>query len=53
MERDEIKLRERINRLLEAYSFEEFLDINELSQEDVLVILIRDYGYTFPDMEPC
>lgn len=52
MERDELQLRERISRLLEAYSLEELLEYNELTEEDLLVLLIRDFSFDIPDMEP-
>lgn len=52
MERDELQLRERIARLLEAYSLEELLEYNEMSEEDLLVVLIGEFGFNIPDMEP-
>jgi hypothetical protein len=52
MERDELQLRERITRLLEAYSLEELLQYNEMSEEDLLVVLISEFGFDIPDMEP-
>ena len=51
MERDEIQLRERIEKLLEIYSFEDILEHNDLSLEDVLVFLHNEYGLTFPTLE--
>ena len=52
MERDELQLRERIARLLEAYSLEELLEFNEMSEEDLLVVLISSYGFDIPNVEP-
>lgn len=52
MERDELQLRERIARLLEAYSLEELLEYNEMTEEDLLVVLISGFDFTIPDMEP-
>ena len=52
MERKELLLRERIQRLLATYSFEELLDFNETSEEDILVFLYFEYGFQFPDAEP-
>jgi hypothetical protein len=51
MERDELKLRERIEKLLEIYSLEEILEHNDLSVEDILVYLYNEYGLTFPPLE--
>ena len=52
MERDELLLRERISKLLEAYSLEELLEYNEMTEEDLLVILINEFGFDIPNMEP-
>jgi hypothetical protein len=52
MERDELRLRERIARLLETYSLEELLEYNEMTEDDLLVLLISSYDFSIPDMEP-
>lgn len=52
MERDELNLRERIEKLLEIYDFEDILEHNDLSIEDVLVFLYCEYGLDFPPLEP-
>lgn len=49
MERKELFLRERIQRLLESYSFEEILDFNDMSEEDVLLFLYLEYGLKLPE----
>lgn len=49
MERKELYLRERIRRLLEVYSFEEILEFNEATEEDILVFLYFEYGLKFPE----
>jgi hypothetical protein len=51
MERDELKLRERIEKLLEIYSFEDIIEQNDLTIEDILVFLYNEYGLTFPPLE--
>jgi hypothetical protein len=52
MERKELLLRERIQRLLATYSFEDLLDYNEATEEDILVFLYFEYGFQFPEAEP-
>lgn len=52
MERKELQLRERIQRLLETYTFEEILEFNDTTPEDILVFLYFEYGLTFPENEP-
>lgn len=52
MERKELHLRERIQRLLATYSFEEILEYNNATEEDVLVFLYFEYGLQFPEQEP-
>ena len=49
MERDELRLRERIARLLETYSLEELLEYNEMTEDDLLVLLISSYDFSIPD----
>lgn len=49
MERKELFLRERIQRLLETYSFEDILEFNEATEEDILVFLYFEYGLKFPE----
>lgn len=52
MERKELFLRERIQKLLETYSFSELLEYNDATEEDILVFLYFEYGLTFPEQEP-
>jgi hypothetical protein len=52
MERKELHLRERIKKLLQTYSFEEILEYNNETEEDVLVFLYYEYGLQFPEQEP-
>lgn len=52
MERKELYLRERIQKLLETYTFEELLEYNEATEEDILVFLYFEYGFKFPEAEP-
>lgn len=49
MERKELHLRERIQRLLESYSFEDILNFNDMTEEDVLLFLYFEYGLKFPE----
>ena len=49
MERKELLLRERIQRLLEVFSFEQILEFNDLTEEDTLVFLYLEYGLQFPE----
>lgn len=49
MERKEIFLRERIQRLLETYTFSEILEFNEMTEEDTLLFLYFEYGLQFPE----
>lgn len=52
MERKELFLRERIRRLLETYSFEEILEFNNATEEDILIFLYFEHGIQFPEQEP-
>ncbi len=52
MERNELFLRERIQRLLETYTLEEILELGGVTPEDVLVFLYFEFGLTFPEQEP-
>jgi len=49
MERKELYLRERIQRLLQTYSFEDILEFNEATEEDILIFLYFEYGLVFPE----
>lgn len=49
MERKELYLRERIQRLLETYSFEDILEFNDMTDEDVLVFLYFEFGLNLPE----
>lgn len=49
MERKELYLRERIQKLLETYSFEELLEFNDMTEEDTIVFLYFEYGLTLPE----
>jgi hypothetical protein len=49
MERNDLYLRERIRRLLEAYSLEEILEQCDETPEDILVFLYFEYGLKFPE----
>lgn len=49
MERKELYLRERIQRLLETYSFEDILEYNDMTDEDVIVFLFFEYGLKLPE----
>jgi hypothetical protein len=49
MERNDLYLRERIRRLLEAYSLEEILEQCDETAEDILVFLYYEYGLKFPE----
>lgn len=49
MERKELHLRERIQKLLEVYSFEDILEFNDMTDEDVLVFLYFEFGLTLPE----
>lgn len=52
MERKELFLRDRIQRLLETYTFSEILEYNEATEEDILLFLYFEYGLKFPEAEP-
>jgi hypothetical protein len=52
MDRDDLRLRERIKQLLETYSFEEILEENGDSLEDIICFLYFEYGLKLPEMEP-
>lgn len=52
MERKELFLRERIQKLLQTYSFTELLEYNDTTEEDILLFLYFEYGFQFPDQEP-
>lgn len=49
MERKELYLRERIKKILDTYTFEELLEFNDLTDEDVLVFLYFDFGLKLPE----
>jgi hypothetical protein len=49
MERKELYLRERIQRLLETYTLEELLEYNDATEEDILVFLYFEYGLKLPE----
>jgi hypothetical protein len=49
MERKELHLRERIQRLLETYTLEELLEYNDATEEDILVFLYFEYGLKLPE----
>ena len=49
MERKELQLRERIQRLLEVFTFEQILEYNDITNEDVLLFLYFEYGLNFPE----
>lgn len=49
MERKELVLRERIQRLLEVFTLEQIFEYNDMTEEDVLVFLYLEYGLTFPE----
>lgn len=51
MEENELKLRERIEKLLEIYTFEDILEHNDATIEDILIFLYYEYGLKFPPME--
>ena len=52
MERSEITLRDRIEKLLEAHSLVQILEYNDATEEDILVFLYQTYGLKFPESEP-
>jgi len=52
MERNELLLRERIERVLDVYSLDDIFDYNDVTIEDILVFLYFEYGLKFPDKEP-
>jgi hypothetical protein len=52
MDLNELMLRERIQNLLETYTFEEILEQNGDSIEDILVYLYFEYGLQLPEVEP-
>lgn len=49
MERKELVLRERIQRLLEVFTLEQIFEYNDMTEEDVLLFLYFEYGLTFPE----
>ena len=49
MERNELYLRERIQRLLETYTVQEILEHNDMTDEDILVFLYFEYGLKLPE----
>jgi hypothetical protein len=51
MEREELRLRERLTKLLETYTLEEILEHNDLEPIEVLLLLYQQ-GYSFP-VDPC
>lgn len=52
MDRDEIRLRDKIKRLLEVYELEDILGDNDMTVEDLLVYMVESYGLLLPDYEP-
>lgn len=52
MDRDEIRLRDRIKVLLEVYDLETILSDNDMTIEDMLVFMVNHYGLVLPDYEP-
>ncbi len=52
MERDEVRLRDRLKVVLETYTLEEILEQNDMTVEDTLVFLVYNYGLLLPDYEP-
>lgn len=49
MERKELYLRERIQKLLEVYTFQELLEFNDVTEEDILIFLYFEYGLKLPE----
>lgn len=49
MERKELSLRERIQKLLDTTTFADLLEHNDMTEEDVLVFLYFEYGLKFPE----
>lgn len=49
MERKELHLRERIQRLLQTHSFEDILEYNDMTEEDIIVFLYFEYGLKLPE----
>lgn len=41
-----------IENILQAYTLEEILELNELTEEDVLLILVEQNIITLPDPKP-
>jgi len=52
MNRDELRLRDRIKNLLEVYELEDILADNDMSVEDMLVYMVESYGLLLPDYGP-
>ena len=52
MERDELQLRERVQKILEEYTFEEILLAAGHELEDVLIFLIHEYSLDLPEQDP-
>jgi hypothetical protein len=50
VERDELRLRERIALLLEDYSLEDILETNDITVEDTLVFLYFEFGLKLPEV---
>lgn len=41
-----------INNLLDTYSFEEILELNELTEADALLFLVEEELVVLPDIKP-
>ena len=52
MERDNIRLLERVRRLLDTYTLEDILNHNEMTEEELLCLLYTEGHIIFPE-EPC
>lgn len=52
MDRDQLVLYTHIKKLLEVYTFEEILEYNDDTVEDILMYLFYEYGLKFPEVEP-
>jgi hypothetical protein len=42
-----------IERILQTYTLEEILELNDLTEDDVLEYLVETKFVTLPDPEPC
>lgn len=41
-----------INKLLDTYSFEEILELNEVTEADALLFLVEEEFVVLPDIKP-